>query len=90
MIKECDYLPSGFSKMFGKPIKLYSCELRKISGLNAFYFEYDGIIENTRRIAYVIQFTQNVRIEFTLTCKNKIVNLMRKEFDDIIASIKTR
>ena len=58
--------------------------------MNAFYFEYDGIIENTRRIAYVIQFTQNVRIEFTLTCKNKIVNLMRKEFDDIIASIKTR
>jgi hypothetical protein len=90
MKKECDNLPSEFSKILGKPIKFYSCELRKISGLNAFYIEYDGLIENTRGIAYVIQFTQNVTITFTLTCKNKIVNVMRKEFDDIIASVKIK
>jgi len=90
MKKECDNLPSQFAKMFGKPIKFYSCELRKISGLNAVYLEYDGIVENTRGIAYVIQFTQNVTITFTLTCKNKIVNVMRKEFDDIIASVKIK
>jgi tetratricopeptide (TPR) repeat protein len=90
MKKECDNLPSQFAKMFGKPITFYSCGLRKISGLNAVYLEYDGILENTRGIAYVIQFTQNVTITFTLTCKNKIVNEMRKEFDDIIATVKMK
>lgn len=90
MKKDCDNLPSEFAKIFGKPVKFYSCELRKISGLNAFYIEYDGLIENTRGIAYVIQFTQNVTIIFTLTCKNKIVNVMRKEFDDIIATVKIK
>jgi hypothetical protein len=58
--------------------------------LNASYIEYDGVIENTRGIAYMIQFTQNVTITFTLTCKSKIVNVMRKEFDDIIASVKIK
>jgi hypothetical protein len=88
MKKECDNLPSAFAKLLGKPIKFYSCELRKISGLNVFYIEYDGVIENTRGIAYMIQFTQNVTITFTLTCKNNIVNVMRKEFDDIMTSVK--
>jgi len=90
MKKICNNLPSEFAKIFGKPVKFYSCELRKISGLNAFYIEYDGIAENTRGIAYTFQFTQNVTITFTLTCKNKIVNVMRKEFDDIIASVKIK
>ena len=90
MKKECDNLPSEFAKIFGKPVKIYSCELRKISGLNAIYIEYDGLMENTRGIAYTIQFTQNVVIAFTLTCKNKIVNLIREEFDNIIASVKIK
>jgi hypothetical protein len=90
MKKICDNLPSEFSKLFGKPVKVYSCELRKISGLNASYIEYDGIVENTRGIAYMIQFTQNVTITFTLTCKNKIVDVMRKEFDDMMASVKIK
>ena len=71
MKNECENLPSQFAEMFGKPIKFYSCEFRKISGLNAVYLEYDGIVENTRGIAYVIQFTENVTTTFTLTCKNK-------------------
>lgn len=90
MKKYCDNSPSEFAKILGKPVKIYSCELRKISGLNAIYIEYDGALENTRGIAYIIQFTQNVVIAFTLTCKNKIVNVMRKEFDDIIASVKIK
>jgi hypothetical protein len=90
MNKVCDNLPSEFAKILGKPIKFYSCELRKISGLNASYIEYDGVVENTRGIAYMIQFTQNVTITFTLTCKSKIVNVMRKEFDDIMASVKIK
>jgi hypothetical protein len=90
MKKYCDNLPSEFAKILGKPVKIYSCELRKISGLNAIYIEYDGVLENTRGIAYEIQFTQNVTIQFTLTCKNKIVNVMRKDFEDIIASVKIK
>jgi len=42
MKKECDNLPSEFAKLFGKPIKFYSCELKKISGLNVFFIEYDA------------------------------------------------
>lgn len=88
MKKFCNILASKLAKKSGKPVKVYSCELRTISGLNASYFEYDGISENTRGITYGIQFTEDETIFFTLTCKNRIVDEMRKEFDDIIASIK--
>jgi hypothetical protein len=88
MKKFCNILASILTKKAGKPVKVYSCALRTLSGLNASYFEYDGISENTRGITYGIQFTEDETIFFSLTCKNRIVDEMRKEFDDIIASLR--
>jgi hypothetical protein len=67
--RECDNLPSSLSRRYGKPVKVYSCELRKISSLNAFYIDFDGIVENTINITYMIPFPQNVSTFFMLGCK---------------------
>jgi hypothetical protein len=84
----CDDYPSQISKMYGKPLKIHSCGLRKISGLNALYIEHDGIIDKTRSVTYLIPFKDDVAIMFTLVCRNEFLEKLRKEYDDILASIR--
>jgi len=84
----CRSLPSEFSRAFGKHIKVYDCGLRKVSGLNAFYAEFDGVVDGTRSIQYQIQKSPSVIIMLTATCKNQSLRIIKKEYEDIVFSIK--
>lgn len=86
--EKCDNIPGELSGAYGKPIKVYSCGLRKVSGLSAFYVEFDGVVNGTRSIQYQIQKSPSVAIAMTATCKNQSLNIIKKEFDDIVSSIK--
>jgi hypothetical protein len=84
----CNSLPGYLSKTFGKSLKVYGCGLTKISDVNASYTEFDGVADGTRTISYQIQRSQNITITITATCKNKSLGIFRKEFKDILDSIK--
>lgn len=84
----CRILPSELSRIFGKHVKVYICGLRKVSGLNAFYAEFDGAIDGTRSIQYQIQKSPSVIIILTATCKNQSLRIIKKEYEDIVSSIK--
>jgi hypothetical protein len=56
--------------------------------LNAFYVEFDGVADGTRSVTYEIQKSQNVIISLTATCKNRTLPIIKKEFEEILASIK--
>jgi hypothetical protein len=88
--KACEQLPRILSEGFGKPITLYECGFRKVAGLNAFYADYDGIVKGTRNIQYEIQKSPNVIIVIRATCKNQSLHIIRKEFEDIVASLELR
>ena len=51
----CDIYPNQLSTAYGKPIEVYSCGYKKVSGLNAFYLEYDGLANDTRGMLCQIQ-----------------------------------
>ncbi len=85
----CDLLPEQLSSHFGRRIECYQCKLKKINGLKSLFLEFDGIIEGTRAIQYQIQKSPSVQIQFTATCKNSVLNTIRKEFDKIISSIRS-
>lgn len=86
--KLCESYPNLFSTAYGKPIKVYSCGSKKVSGLNAFYVEFDGLGDGTRSMTCEIQRSQNVFIVLTATCKNGTLPIIKKEFEEICASIK--
>ena len=86
--ERCRRFPSELSRMFGKHIKVYDCGLRKVSGLNAFYLEADGIIDGTRSMMYHIQMSPDAIIIFAATCENQNLRIIKKEFEDIVSSIK--
>ena len=84
----CDLLPEQLSSYFGRGIKLYQCKLKSISGLESVFLEFDGVIERTRTIQYQLQKSPSVQIIITATCKNSVLNTIRKEFDKMILSIR--
>ena len=84
----CDMLPEQLSSYFGRKIKGYQCKFKNINGLRSLLLEFDGVIEGTRSIQYQIQKSPSVQIIITMTCKNSVLNTIRKEFDRIILSIR--
>lgn len=88
--EKCRNIPSEVSRAYGKNVKVYNCGSRKVSGLNAFYSEFDGLVDGTRSIQYQIQKSPSVIIVFTATCKNKSLRIIKKEYEDIVSSIKIK
>lgn len=86
----CDFLPAELSRLYGRKINLYACEFRKVGGLHTLYADFDGVVEGTRSLVYQIQKSPSVAIGITATCGNTNLKTIRKEFDEIVSSIKMR
>ena len=88
--QKCRNIPGELSRAYGKHIKVHNCGLRKVSGLNTFYSEFDGVVDGTRSIQYQIQKSPSVLITITATSKNKSLSIIKKEFGKMISSIKIK
>jgi hypothetical protein len=86
----CKVLRDSAKDASGKPARVYDCALTTIGGLNAIYMESDGLFEGRRSISYRIQQSPGVVIVFTATCKDQSLEIITKEFKDILSSIKIR
>lgn len=84
----CRRLLISFIYYFDKNVKLYACELRKVAGLKAFCVETDGVVDGTRSVRYSLQMSSNEMIVFTATCENQNLKIMKREFEEIVSSIK--
>jgi len=81
-------LPKQFSSYYGKEIKVYQCKLVDVNNLKSLFVEFDGAGEGTRGIQYSIQKSPSVQIIITATCRNSVLDTIRKEFNRIVLSIK--
>lgn len=84
----CEKLPGDLSKAFSRSIHVYECKFRRVSNLLALYSDFDGAISETRSIQYQIQKTAGIIITLTLTCRNENYKNLRKEFENIVYSIR--
>ncbi len=84
----CDSAPKQLSSYFGRKVNIYQCKLLDINGVKTLFVEGDGAVEKTRTIQYILQRSPGIKLTFTLTCKNAVVDTIRKEFDRIVLSIK--
>ena len=84
----CDSLPEQLSSVFGRRIKAYQCKLKSVNNLDSLFLEFDGMVKGTRSIQYQIQKSSNVQIIVTVTCRNATLERVKKEFEDIVQSIR--
>jgi hypothetical protein len=74
--EKCKNIPGELSRAYGKHVKVYNCGLRNVSGLKAFYSEFDGLVDGTRSIQYQIQKSPSIIIigAFLRQCLNSEIN----------------
>ena len=84
----CSAAPKEFSSYLGRKIRVYQCKLVDINDLKSLFLEFDGALEGTTSIEYMIQKSPSVQIFITSTCKNSVLDTIRKEFNRIVLSIK--
>ncbi len=84
----CNSVQKQLSSYFGREIKVYQCKLMDINNLKSLFLEFDGALEGTRSIQYNIEKSPSVQILITATCKNSVLDTIRKELNRIVLSIK--
>jgi len=87
---QCAQLNGQLSKYFGRQINLYGCAIQTIDGKKALITEFDGAVEGTRSIQYQFQKSQSVLVVITATCKNDTADTIRREFGEMMKTIKFR
>ncbi|OGP54867.1 MAG: hypothetical protein A2Y65_08505 [Deltaproteobacteria bacterium RBG_13_52_11] len=84
----CAMFQKEIYKYYGVTSKIYKCEFKKMAGLDCSYIIYDGALDGTKNILCQIQKSPNVAIIITASSKNETFEIIRKEFDEMLASLK--
>jgi hypothetical protein len=83
----CEVLPKELSKYYGKPTKVYKCELRTVAEFNSLYSVFDGVVDGTKCIQYQIQKSPSVVLIITAGTKNETFEIINKEFEEMMSSV---
>lgn len=86
----CRVLPGEFSRMFGRPIGLDSCELRAVAGRPSLYLAFDGALDGTKTLQYQVQRGGDETLILTATARTANVSRMLGEFEAMVSSIRPR
>ena len=84
----CHMLPGEFSHVFGRPIAMDRCEMRKIARRPALYLQFDGAIPGTTALQYQIQRRRGETLVVTATASNENLTRMLSEFEAMVESIR--
>ena len=84
----CRALPGEFSRIFGRPISMDVCEIRKRIGRRALYLEFDGAIPGTKTLHYQLQSGVGRTLVFTATTLDANLPMIMGEFEAMIDSIR--
>ena len=84
----CQILPGEFSRMFGRPIGLDGCEMRRVAGRRALYLAFDGAIEGTKTLQYQVEQRSGQTVILTATATNANLTRMQGEFEMMVSSIR--
>ncbi len=84
----CRILPAEFSRVFGRPIGMDSCEMRELMGRPALYLQFDGAIPGTTTLQYQLQRRVGETLVLTATAARSNLARLQGEFEEMVASIR--
>jgi hypothetical protein len=84
---------SEFKEFIGRFKKLYNVEvydigLKKIAGLDVFYYEWGGLVHGLRALQLNMQINQAEYLQFTLGTQDEKFETLKGEFWEIISTFK--
>jgi len=84
----CQLLPGEFSRMFGRPVGLDGCEMRRVGGRPALFLAFDGAVEGTKTLQYQVQRQSGETVILTATATRTNLTRMQSEFEQMVASMR--
>lgn len=78
----------GKFKKLGNDVEVYDIGLKKIAGLDVFYFEWGGLVHGLKVLQLNMQITPKEYLQFTLTTEDERFEILKGEFWQIISSFK--
>jgi len=84
----CRVLPGEFSRVFGRPIGMDSCEMRALGTRPALYLQFDGAIPGTTTLQYQLQHRVGETLVLTATASTPNLARMQGEFEEMVGSIR--
>jgi hypothetical protein len=88
LVEVCLVLPREFSRVFGRPIAMDTCEVRKRMNRRTLYLQFEGAIRGTTTLQYQIQRGRGLTLVVTGTSSTENLPRMMGEFEEMIASIR--
>jgi hypothetical protein len=85
---ECDAAPAELGRFFGRAVMVYECGLREVAGHEAMYVDFEGMSKGLRSLSYRIQWTPDVILTFTATCRTESLDVVKKEFNEMLATLR--
>jgi len=84
----CRMLPTEFSRVFGRPIGMDSCEMRDRAERSVLYLQFDGPIPGTTTLQYQLPRDSDDTLVLTATAVNRNLPRMLSEFEEMVSSIR--
>ncbi len=86
----CAEAKSGLPAVIGRPVDLHDCGYRKINGADALYINMTVSGAPYRSVQYMLKGSNGKNLLFTLTATHGNYSALKREFDAIINSVRTR
>ena len=89
LVECCAAIVAEYQKSSGITTRLYDCEFRNVAGVNAVYVVTED--RGSRMFAqYLVQTSPSILVLFTATAGTEVFETTKKEFDEIMKSLKLR
>jgi hypothetical protein len=84
----CSNMAGDLSKQAERNVKVYDCQNKLVDGHRAFYMVADDYWKDHKNIQYMFQKNNNEVLLFTASSQTRNFDDMKKEFENVMASLK--
>ena len=84
----CNSMADELSKQAERNVKVYDCQNKLVDGQRAFYMVSDDYWKDHKNIQYMFQKNNNELLLFTASSQTSNFDNMKKEFENVMASLK--
>jgi hypothetical protein len=88
LVRVCRFLPSEFSRLFGRPIVMDACEVRERVRRPVLYLQFEGAVPGTTTMQYQLPRDRAGTIVITATTVSSSLPRMLSEFEGMVESIR--
>ncbi len=87
-VEMCSTMGNELSEQAGRNVKVYDCQNKMVNGQRSFYMVADDHWQGHKNIQYMLQKNKDEVLLFTASSQTRNFDDMKREFENVMASLK--